>query len=94
MGWWNNKGRRDPVGKLAPVGSKPEEARRLLPVFRHHPCDRCGVSTIDGGTIAHAKYEITTPAGPLYLCGHHYDDHRYRLLALGYEVKSHDGAGT
>jgi hypothetical protein len=95
MGWWNNKGRRDPMGKLAPLGEEVERARRLLPVFRHHPCDQCGVSEIDGKPIAHANHEIVTSQGSIFLCSHHFRDHGVHVLERGYETRGHgEGAGT
>lgn len=95
MGWWNNKGKgRGPMSKLAPAKTSPEEAKRLVPVIQRHPCDRCGVSEIDGGVIAHARYEIKTPSGSIYLCKHHYDKHSLVLLTLDYKVSEHGGAAA
>lgn len=88
MGWWNNRKGSGPVGKLAPKGSDVE-AKRILPIFKHHPCDSCGVSEVDGGHIVNAQYEIKTPSGSIFLCSHHYNQHSLRMLALGYEVKPH-----
>ena len=74
------------MGKLAPSrGKAAPAAEKLLPLNEH--CDRCGVSKIDGGRIAMAKYEITTDSGPIFLCAHHYWLHRFHVISRHYPVK-------
>ncbi len=71
------------MGRLAQK-AKTEPAPPT-PLDEH--CDRCGVSRIDGGRIAMAKYEITTESGPIFLCAHHYWLHRFHVISRNYPVK-------
>ena len=59
--------------KITPPARKP---------MSDEECDRCP---------APAMFEITVMRNPLtrmlYLCGHHFEEHRMRLVEHGYEVK-------
>lgn len=47
-------------------------------VLMHHDCDaKCPQS---------AKYWVRTPAGDVYLCGHHFRKHRAYFAEHGYET--------
>ena len=74
------------MSRMAPERPKAKrEAKRVLP-FISHDCDRCGYSSMDGGPIARANYKITTPAGDLYLCKHHYEVHEPVLSEAGHGI--------
>lgn len=55
------------------------------PVYPVKWCDQCGVSH-DGAPISRATMQVDTPAGPLYLCGHHYSRHCFAFMELDYNV--------
>ena len=50
-------------------------------------CDRC--------RVAEAQVEVTTVAGPVYLCQHHYREHRDAILAAGHPTQARrPGSGS
>ena len=75
------------MGRLA---TRPTQVKRIPKPLRVNPCDRCGVSRIDGVSIAAAKFEIHVPGGSLFLCGHHTAMHFAHFLERGYEVTKID----
>lgn len=77
------------MGRLAPTA---DPAVRRIP--RVHPCDRCGVSTIDGGHISNAKYEVQVPGGSLYLCGSHMRRHWTHATEMQYAIVALDSDST
>lgn len=82
------------MSRLAPDKPGKSTALKLPALMRilHH-CDSCGMSVHGGGSIADAKFEIRTPKGSIYLCGHHYHKHSVRMAEHGYEVLGH-GQGS
>lgn len=69
------------MGKLAPAKSKA-----VTKVIEQHGCDACGVSAIDGGKIAVAKYEVQVNGGSLFFCGSHLRKFWVHILERNYEV--------
>jgi hypothetical protein len=50
-------------------------------------CDRCGV--------AEAQVEVITDAGPVFLCQHHYMEHRDAIFAAGHPTRAwRPGSGS
>lgn len=49
-------------------------------VVQHIKCDR-------DQSCDYAKFEVVTPSGPLYLCGHHFHANKFMILFHKYEVK-------
>lgn len=52
-------------------------------------CDRCGKSRVPGSThmpVAQARFEIKTPKGSIFLCGHHFEVHRLHITERAYET--------
>jgi hypothetical protein len=50
-------------------------------------CDRC--------RVAEAQVEVTTDAGPVFLCQHHYMEHRDAILAAGHLTRARrPGSGS
>ena len=43
-------------------------------------CDRC--------RVAEAQVEVITDAGPVYLCHHHYTEHRDAIFAAGHPARA------
>jgi len=43
-------------------------------------CDRC--------RVAEAQVEVITDAGPVFLCQHHYVEHRAAILAAGHLTRA------
>ena len=43
-------------------------------------CDRC--------RVAEAQVEVITDAGPVYLCQHHYTEHRDAIFAAGHPARA------
>lgn len=78
------------MGRLAPT---KDPAVTRVPV-KTYPCDRCGVSEIDGGHISTAKYEVRVSGGSLYLCGSHMRRHWTRVTEHGYKVVELDAAAV
>lgn len=57
------------------VGQPPvEKAVQFVRCDRDQACD-------------YAKFEVITPSGPVYLCGHHFHVNELFLLSTKYEVK-------
>ena len=51
------------------------------------PCDRC--------RVAQAQVEVTTEAGPVFLCQHHYTEHRDAISAAGHPTRAwRPGSGS
>jgi hypothetical protein len=48
-------------------------------------CDSC--------RVAKAQVEVVTGAGPVYLCQHHYREHRDSIIAAGHAIRTWPGAG-
>lgn len=71
------------MGRLAPT-TNPAVTRAV----EFHPCDACGVSKIDGGHIANAKYRVEVSNGHLYFCGSHMRRHWVYVREHGYEIVS------
>jgi hypothetical protein len=44
------------------------------------PCDRC--------RVAEAQVEVVTDAGPVFLCQHHYKEHRDAIVAAGHLARA------
>jgi hypothetical protein len=47
------------------------------------PCDRC--------RVAEAQVEVVTGAGSLFLCQHHYQEHRGSIVAAGHVIRAWPG---
>jgi hypothetical protein len=47
------------------------------------PCDRCHV--------AEAQVEVVTDAGSVFLCQHHYRQHRDSIVAAGHVIRAWPG---
>jgi hypothetical protein len=67
---------------------KPRPLNRMheLLAARHHACDRCGYSTVDGKPISAARHFVIVGFGGIYLCGHHFRKHGAHILERGYET--------
>ena len=44
------------------------------------PCDKC--------RVAEAQVEVTTDAGPVFFCQHHYMEHRDAIFAAGHLTRA------
>lgn len=66
------------VGELS-VGQPP-----VVTTVQYVKCDR-------DQACDYAKFEIITPKGPVYLCGHHFHVNELFLLSTKYEVKKING---
>jgi hypothetical protein len=67
---------------------EPGPVRMLRPLSRIG-CDRCGMSRVTGSRhmhISHARFEIKTEAGSIFLCGHHFRKHRAHIQERAYET--------
>lgn len=71
------------MGRLAPA--KAAVTTTIRKIFRFHACDRCGMSH-DNAPISHARFEVVTAKGSIYLCGHHYREHSEAILKSDHEV--------
>lgn len=107
MGWWRDRWKRrqemgrlspgqsphGPMGTMAPARKKAQEPAKVVRVRRPHPCDRCGTSHIDKHQhISTAKFEVKIPEdGSIFLCGHHFREHRHYIHEHAYEVVDHAG---
>ena len=50
-------------------------------------CDRC--------RVAEAQVEVITDAGPVFLCQHHYVEHRHAISAAGHPTRARrPGSGS
>lgn len=61
-------------GELSVEQPPVEKAVQYVKCDRDQACD-------------YSKFEIITPAGPVYLCGHHFHVNELFLLSTKYEVK-------
>jgi hypothetical protein len=51
------------------------------------PCDRC--------RVAEAQVEVITDARPVFLCQHHYMEHRHAIVAAGHPTRTwRPGSGS
>ena len=62
------------------TGALPYEQPPVDVVIQYINCDR-------DQACDYAKFEITTPNGPVFLCGHHFHVNELFLLSTNYEVK-------
>lgn len=65
---------KNPHAGALPVEQPPADAP-----IRYVKCDR-------DQACDYAKFEITTPSGPVFLCGHHFHVNELFLMSTDYEV--------
>ena len=68
---------------LTPVERAPETVWEDTPAASMDlwvRCDRC--------RVAEAQVEVTTDAGPVFFCQHHYMEHRDAILAAGHPARA------
>jgi hypothetical protein len=68
------------VVKNPHAGALPSTQPPADAPIQHIRCDRDQACDV-------AKFEITTPNGPVFLCGHHFHVNELFLLGTKYEVK-------
>ena len=55
----------------------------LVSMSRMVPCDRC--------RVAQAQVEVVADAGSVFLCQHHYREHRASIIAAGHVIRAWPG---
>ena len=65
-------------------GGKLDTPSPIAEPVRYIKCDR-------DQACDYAKFEIITPKGPVYLCGHHFHVNELAIMALKYKVRKVNG---